>query len=137
MTRRPALLALEDGTVYRGSAFGAEGETFGEVVFNTALTGYQEVASDPSYAGQIVVMTAPEMGNVGTNAEDAEAPRLFCSGRVTARIPPFHVASHRSHRCRMQRGGQASTEKDEFHATAFPPGDDRYAARSPRSSVTD
>jgi carbamoyl-phosphate synthase small subunit len=85
-----ALLALEDGTVYRGEAYGATGETFGEVVFNTALTGYQEVLSDPSYAGQIVVMTAPEMGNVGVNAEDDEAGRPHCAGfvvRATAPVP--------------------------------------------------
>jgi carbamoyl-phosphate synthase small subunit len=83
-----ALLALEDGTVFRGIGFGAPGETFGEVVFNTAITGYQEVLSDPSYRGQIVVMTAPEMGNVGTNTEDNEAARPFCAGFVVRALSP-------------------------------------------------
>ena len=89
MTRRPALLALEDGTVYRGTSYGAEGESFGEVVFNTALTGYQEVLTDPSYAGQIVVMTAPEMGNVGVNDEDAEASSPACAGFVVRAASPM------------------------------------------------
>jgi len=78
--KRPAWLALEDGTVYAGEAFGAEGEALGEVVFNTAITGYQEVVTDPSYRGQIVAMTAPEIGNVGVNAEDDEAARTFLTG---------------------------------------------------------
>jgi len=83
-----ALLALEDGTVIRGVGFGAAGETFGEVVFNTAITGYQEVLTDPSYRGQIVVMTAPEMGNVGTNADDEEAARPLCAGFVVRALSP-------------------------------------------------
>jgi carbamoyl-phosphate synthase small subunit len=64
---REALLALEDGTWFRGRAFGAEGEAFGEVVFNTAMSGYQEVLTDPSYTNQIVTMTAPHIGNCGVN----------------------------------------------------------------------
>ena len=68
-----ALLALEDGRVFPGRAFGAVAERSGEVVFNTSMTGYQEILSDPSYGGQIVVMTAPEIGNVGTNALDLES----------------------------------------------------------------
>ena len=86
--RKSALLALEDGTLFRGVSYGAEGESFGEVVFNTAITGYQEVLTDPSYAGQIVVMTAPEMGNVGVNAEDAEATRPRCAGFVVRQASP-------------------------------------------------
>jgi carbamoyl-phosphate synthase small subunit len=86
--RRPALLALEDGTTYRGVAVGAPGETFGEVVFQTALTGYQEVLSDPSYCGQIVVMTAPEMGNVGTTTEDDEARKPWVAGFVMRQASP-------------------------------------------------
>ena len=70
---RPALLALADGTVFRGSAFGADGEVGGEVVFNTAMTGYQEILTDPSYHGQMVAMTYPEIGNVGVNREDVES----------------------------------------------------------------
>jgi carbamoyl-phosphate synthase small subunit len=90
-----ALLALEDGTVLRGVGFGASGETFGEVVFNTAITGYQEVLTDPSYRGQIVVMTAPEMGNVGTNHEDEEAGRPHCAGFVVRALSPV-VSSWRA-----------------------------------------
>jgi carbamoyl-phosphate synthase small subunit len=77
-----ALLALEDGTVFRGTGFGAEGETFGEAVFNTGMSGYQEVLTDPSYAGQIVAMTAPHQGNYGVNREDAESTRVQVSGFV-------------------------------------------------------
>jgi carbamoyl-phosphate synthase small subunit len=77
-----ALLALADGTVFRGRAVGARGETFGEVVFNTGLTGYQEVLTDPSYHGQIVTMTYPHQGNYGVNEADAEAPRPWVRGFV-------------------------------------------------------
>jgi carbamoyl-phosphate synthase small subunit len=77
-----ARLALEDGTVYEGRAFGARGSREGEVVFNTSLTGYQEIITDPSYAGQIVVMTAAQVGNTGVNAEDEEAVRAFLNGFV-------------------------------------------------------
>jgi carbamoyl-phosphate synthase small subunit len=80
--RRPALLALEDGSVFRGRAFGAAGESFGEAVFNTGMTGYQEVLTDPSYAGQVVVMTSPHQGNYGTNAEDPESRRSHVAGFV-------------------------------------------------------
>ncbi|HVL81858.1 MAG TPA: glutamine-hydrolyzing carbamoyl-phosphate synthase small subunit [Actinomycetota bacterium] len=77
-----ALLALADGTVFRGRAWGAEGETFGEVVFNTSLTGYQEVLTDPSYHGQVVAMTYPHQGSYGVNALDEEAPRPWVSGFI-------------------------------------------------------
>ena len=80
--RPTALLALADGTVFEGSAFGAQGEAVGEVVFNTSLTGYQEILTDPSYTGQIVTMTYPEIGNVGVNAEDVESRRPFVEGFV-------------------------------------------------------
>ena len=76
----PALLAMEDGTVYRGLGFGAAGDGAGEIVFNTAITGYQEVLTDPSYRGQIVTMTAPEIGNVGVNPVDFESSRPWCAG---------------------------------------------------------
>ena len=76
----PALLALEDGTVFRGSGFGAEGEAFGEAVFNTGMTGYQEVLTDPSYTGQIVTMTATQQGNYGMHAADAESGRIHVAG---------------------------------------------------------
>ncbi|MDB4969650.1 MAG: carbamoyl-phosphate synthase small subunit [Myxococcales bacterium] len=95
-----ARLALEDGTVVRGRAFGARiaddsGEGAGEVVFNTALTGYQEVVTDPSYRGQIVVMTAPEIGNTGWNEEDLESPRPWLSGYVVRELSPV-VSNWRS-----------------------------------------
>lgn len=77
-----ALLALEDGSVFRGSSFGSVGEAFGEVVFNTAMSGYQEVLSDPSYAGQVVAMTSPHQGNYGTNREDSESGRVQVAGFV-------------------------------------------------------
>src|SRR6478735_7659109 len=80
MTIRQAHLALEDGTVYSGRAFGAEGETFGEVVFNTSMTGYQEILTDPSYCGQIVTMTYPLIGNYGVNPEDVESAKLSIRG---------------------------------------------------------
>lgn len=75
-----ALLALEDGTWFAGRSFGAEGETFGEVVFNTAMSGYQEILTDPSYAAQIVVMTQPHQGNYGVNGDDPESGRIWVAG---------------------------------------------------------
>src|SRR5258708_18158897 len=80
MAEQPAKLALEDGTVYTGRAFGATGERFGEVVFNTSMTGYQEVLTDPSYKGQIVCMSYPLIGNYGVNAEDRESTRPQVEG---------------------------------------------------------
>src|SRR4029078_7276843 len=82
----PARLALADGTVYRGAAFGASGVGVGEVCFNTSITGYQEILTDPSYAGQIVAMIYPQIGNVGTNAEDEESRRPFLSGFVVKEL---------------------------------------------------
>ena len=77
---RPTLLALEDGTTFRGTGFGAAGESFGEAVFNTGMAGYQEVLTDPSYAGQIVTMTSPHQGNYGVNDEDPESGRIQVAG---------------------------------------------------------
>jgi len=77
-----AILALEDGRIFRGRAFGARGERCGEIVFNTSMTGYQEILTDPSYAGQIVVMTYPHIGNYGVNPEDVEARKVFLEGFV-------------------------------------------------------
>src|SRR5262249_16082319 len=90
MSGTPAKMALEDGTVYTGSSFGPTGETFGEVVFNTSMTGYQEVLTDPSYKGQIVTMTYPLIGNYGINPEDRESRRPQVEGfvvRELTRIP--------------------------------------------------
>ena len=78
----PAILALEDGTVFHGVSVGAEGRTLGEVVFNTAMTGYQEILTDPSYYRQIVTLTYPHIGNVGTNSDDFESQRIFAAGLI-------------------------------------------------------
>src|SRR5258707_1641277 len=93
----PALLVLEDGTTLRGTAFGADGETFGEMVFNTGMTGYQETLTDPSYCRQIVAMTAPHIGNTGINDEDPESRRVWVSGYVI-REPARIASSWRSRR---------------------------------------
>ena len=89
-TRSPAILVLEDGRTFSGEAYGAEGETFGEAVFNTGMTGYQETLTDPSYHRQVVVMTAPHVGNTGINDEDPESRRFWVAGYVVrdpARVP--------------------------------------------------
>src|SRR3954464_12891375 len=88
--RPPAVLVLEDGRSFRGEAFGAVGETFGEAVFNTGMTGYQETLTDPSYYRQVVTMTAPHIGNTGVNDEDPESWRVWVAGYVIrdpARVP--------------------------------------------------
>ncbi len=87
-----AVLLLEDGTRYEGAAYGARGRTFGEAVFATGMTGYQETLTDPSYAGQIVVMTAPHIGNTGVNPEDPESSRIWVSGYVVR--DPSRIASN-------------------------------------------
>ena len=92
---RPAILVLEDGTVFHGRAIGAEGQTVGEVVFNTAMTGYQEILTDPSYSRQIVTLTYPHIGNTGVNAEDEESPRVHAAGLVIRDLPLL-VSSFRS-----------------------------------------
>src|SRR5690349_25090125 len=88
MPPRPAaLLALADGTVFQGHSIGAAGHTVGEVVFNTALTGYQEILTDPSYAQQIVTLTYPHIGNYGVNAEDVEASKVHAAGLIIRDLP--------------------------------------------------
>src|SRR6187402_2618 len=87
--RTPALLALEDGSVFHGHSVGARGETIGEVVFNTAMTGYQEILTDPSYSRQIVTLTYPHIGNTGTTPEDLEAPTAYAAGLVVRDLPPL------------------------------------------------
>jgi len=109
----PALLVLEDGSAFRGRSFGAAGESFGEAVFNTAMSGYQEVLTDPSYAGQVVTMTYPHQGNYGVNAEDPESGRIHVAGfavREAARRP----SSWRSERSlpeELQRAGIVGIER--------------------------
>ena len=85
-----AKLALEDGTVYAGEAFGAVGEVDGEVCFNTSMTGYQEILTDPSYRGQIVCMTYTEIGNYGVNAEDVESHKPHLAGFVVRELSRLH-----------------------------------------------
>jgi len=92
---RPAMLVLEDGRTFHGDAYGAEGETFGEAVFNTGMTGYQETLTDPSYHRQVVVMTAPHVGNTGVNAHDAESHRIWVAGYVV-RDPARRSSSWRA-----------------------------------------
>jgi len=86
----PAVLALEDGTVFRGVAIGADGTSTGEVVFNTAMTGYQEILTDPSYSRQIVTLTYPHIGNTGTNPEDLESNAVHAAGLVIRDLPLLH-----------------------------------------------
>jgi len=88
MVRKKALLALADGRTYRGISFGAEGEAVGEVVFNTSMTGYQEILTDPSYDGQLVTMTYPQIGNVGVNPEDVESKKPFVKGFIVKEYTP-------------------------------------------------
>jgi carbamoyl-phosphate synthase small subunit len=95
--RPVAALVLADGTIFRGRSIGAPGTTLGEVVFNTAMSGYQEILTDPSYAGQIVTLTYPHIGNTGVNDEDVEAPRVFAAGLVIRDLP------QRPSNFRMQR----------------------------------
>ncbi len=85
--RTPAILVLKDGTVFRGTSIGADGVTAGEVVFNTAMTGYQEILTDPSYCRQIVTLTYPHIGNTGANEEDVESNRVFAAGLVIRDLP--------------------------------------------------
>ncbi|MEM7220875.1 MAG: glutamine-hydrolyzing carbamoyl-phosphate synthase small subunit [Pseudomonadota bacterium] len=86
---RPAVLALADGSVFRGLSIGVAGQSVGEVVFNTAMTGYQEILTDPSYARQLVTLTYPHIGNTGTNAEDVESSRVWAEGLIVRDVPPL------------------------------------------------
>ena len=95
MTRQPAILVLEDGRTFTGEAYGAVGETFGEAVFTTGMTGYQETLTDPSYHRQVVVQTAPQIGNTGVNAEDDESDRIWVAGYVV-RDPARRPSNWRS-----------------------------------------
>ena len=92
--KQRAVVALADGTLFRGRALGAPGVAEGEVVFNTSMTGYQEIITDPSYAGQIVTMTYPEIGNYGVNSDDLESRRVFCAGLIVRNVSPV-VSNYR------------------------------------------
>ncbi|MEI6464699.1 MAG: carbamoyl-phosphate synthase domain-containing protein, partial [Verrucomicrobiota bacterium] len=94
-TPKPAILALEDGSIFSGRAFGADATVSGECVFNTSMTGYQEILTDPSYFGQIVTMTAVQIGNYGISVEDNEAAAPKCTGFVVRELSPV-VSNWRS-----------------------------------------
>ena len=104
----PAVLALADGTIFRGTSVGADGQTIGEVVFNTAMTGYQEILSDPSYCRQIVTLTYPHIGNTGTNSEDMESSQVHASGLII-RDSSMVNSSWRSERTFSEFLAQANT----------------------------
>ena len=104
----PAILALQDGTVFHGTSIGADGQTIGEVVFNTAMTGYQEILTDPSYCRQIVTLTYPHIGNTGTNSDDMESSRVHASGLII-RDSTMITSSWRSERSFSEFLRQAGT----------------------------
>jgi carbamoyl-phosphate synthase small subunit len=89
MSKSKAVLAIESGDIFFGESFGFKGERLGEVVFNTSMTGYQEILTDPSYKGQIIVMTEPHIGNVGVNSQDQESRQIFCEGFVVREASPL------------------------------------------------
>ena len=128
----PAVLLLEDGTAFRGTTFGADGETFGEMVFNTGMTGYQETLTDPSYCRQIVAMTAPHIGNTGINDEDPESRRIWVSGYVV-REPARIASSWRAQRSLDAELRDAGRHRDRRHrhpgADPAPPRPRRDARR--------
>ena len=111
---KPALLVLEDGRTFHGVGYGAEGETFGEIVFNTGMTGYQETLTDPSYHRQIVAMTAPHIGNTGVNDEDPESRRIWVAGYIVRE--PARVASN----WRARRSLDAELEAQGIVGIAMP-----------------
>ncbi len=107
-----AILALEDGNYFEGEGFGAEARVEGEVCFNTSLTGYQEILTDPSYAGQIVTLTYPEIGNYGVNAEDVESTRIQAAGFVVKNVCPYPS--------NFRAGGKISTVSDYLKSQGIP-----------------
>jgi carbamoyl-phosphate synthase small subunit len=86
-----AILVLQDGTIFKGKSIGAEGHSTGEVVFNTSMTGYQEILTDPSYARQIITFTNPHIGNTGTNTEDEESSKIWANGLVIRDLPILFI----------------------------------------------
>ena len=125
-----AMLVLEDGTTLRGKGFGAYGESFGEMVFNTGMTGYQETLTDPSYCGQIVAMTAPHIGNTGVNDEDPESHRIWVSGYVVRE--PSRVAS--SWRAKRSLDAELRGPGNHRHLGAWHARADHAAARARRDA---
>ena len=118
-----ARLALADGTVFEGTSFGAAGEAGGEVVFNTSMTGYQEILTDPSYCGQLVAMTYPEIGNVGVNREDVESRRPFVDGLHRARSTGASPSNWRARAAprRLPARARHPRHRRHRHARAGPP----------------
>lgn len=120
LSRKSAILALADGSIFRGRGFGADGVCVGEVVFNTAMTGYQEILSDPSYAQQMVVLTYPHIGNVGVNPQDAESAALHLAGLIL-RLPPRAPSNWRSQQsldaCLVEHGKQGICDIDTRQLT--------------------
>src|SRR5579864_6606558 len=111
----PAVLALADGTIFRGQSIGAKGNTTGEVVFNTALTGYQEILTDPSYARQIVTLTCPHIGNTGATPEDLEAAQIYPAGLIIRDLPI------RSSNWRANESLPGGRHRRHRHAAPHPP----------------
>jgi len=116
--RKQALLVLEDGSVYRGNAFAGKGEVLGEVVFNTGMTGYQEILTDPSYKGQIVLMTCPLIGNTGINPEDMESAGIHLEGFIVREYedPPCNWRSRESLKSFLERHGKLGVEEIDTRA---------------------
>jgi carbamoyl-phosphate synthase small subunit len=117
---KPAILALEDGTVFHGESIGAAGIAVGEVVFNTSITGYQEILTDPSYCRQIITLTYPHIGNVGTNSEDRESLHVHASGLVVRHYPSLHSswrAAESLQEFLLKQGVAAISEIDTRHLT--------------------
>ena len=125
----PAVLALEDGTVFHGVSIGANGNTTGEVVFNTAMTGYQEILTDPSYCRQIVTLTYPHIGNTGTNPEDLEAAAVYAAGLVIRDLPAAALELARDRiAARLPAARQGRRDRRHRHAQA-----DAHPAREGRA----
>ena len=118
-----AILALEDGRVFRGRGYGASGERFGEVVFNTSLSGYQEILTDPSYAGQIVILTYPHIGNYGTNPLDSESARPYAEGLVVRELS------------QLASNWRSVEEASDFLAEYGMPGDFSYRHARPGAAL--
>ena len=123
----PAVLALEDGTVFRGVSVGAKGNTTGEVVFNTAMTGYQEILTDPSYCRQIVTLTYPHIGNTGTTPEDLESGAVYAAGLVIRDLPLLHSNWRATESLELPDALQGGRDRGDRHAQA-----DAHAAREGR-----
>ena len=137
LVREPALLVLEDGRLFRGLSYGAVGETVGEAVFSTGMTGYQETLTDPSYHRQVIVMTAPHVGNTGVNDEDGESHRIWAAGYVV-RDPALRSSNWRasSGSARSTRGRSPATCASEGRCGSASSVGRRPSVRSPSCSTS-